>query len=84
MKESDIFRGEHPDTRSGSQWWAIVQKKRGIVKDYEAGKETRYCKICGTPFRTTLFNNKLTCGPICRNINKKNAEMKWKAAKAIV
>jgi hypothetical protein len=79
MKESDIFRGEHPDTRSGSQWWAIVQKKRGIV----INKPTKICRICGTPFIGRQVNQ-VACSRVCITINRRNNTEKWLKAKAIV
>jgi predicted nucleic acid-binding Zn ribbon protein len=66
MKESDIFRGEHPDTRSGSQWWAIVCNKKKMINGYI----TKLCKVCSTPFVTTPSNYKKTCSNRCSIINK--------------
>ena len=71
---SDLFRHEHPDTRSKAEWLKAVNQKIRYV----AYQDMANCRVCGKQFAKKQ-SNQVTCNAICARINKKQAVRNWQA-----
>lgn len=67
----DIFRKQHPDTRSDKEWVKMMEEK--MPKGY---KYEKICVNCQTVFLTN-HATKITCSDQCSHERKKYTNKAW-------
>lgn len=73
---SDLFRHEHPDTRTKAEWLKALKMK----VPYKSNSKTGICLVCGNEFPKRM-PNQVACTGHCSRLRKKQLCRQWQLEK---